>query len=200
MNTLKSGLSIYRVNYSFEIVFFRFPYRTLFQFISIFTHLCYSHHLFLYSNQLFIFSSHPIPFHPIPCHFISSNKQFHTSSSFLPSFPSLLPLHRILRQHIDRPAIHIQHRVLHAHSELPQLLRHLLAPIELRFTSLLRSHINSRLHAERHARRQRRAAADRRRVDVVQPDVVPDVVREILEIQFLFHHRATKYPRFLELL
>ena len=155
---------------------------------------------FLYSNQLFIFSSHPIPFHPIPFHFISSNKQFHTSSSFLPSFPSLLPLHRILRQHIDRPAIHIQHRVLHAHSELPQLLRHLLAPIELRLTSLLRSHINSRLHAERHARRQRRAAADRRRVDVVQPDVVPDVVREILEIQFLFHHRATKYPRFLELL
>ena len=104
---------------------------------------------FLYSNQLFIFSSHPIPFHPIPFHFISSNKQFHTSSSFfpsflpsfLPSFPSLLPLHRILRQHIDRPAIHIQHRVLHAHSELPQLLRNLLAPIELRLTSPLLPHI-----------------------------------------------------------
>lgn len=197
MNTFKSGLSIYRVSYSFEIVFFRFLYRTLFQFISIFTHLCYSHHLFLYSNQLFIFSSHPIPFHPISFHFF---QQTIPHILILPSFPSLLSLHRILRQHIDRPAIHIQHRVLHAHSELPQLLRHFLAPIELRLTSLLRSHINSRLHAERHARRQRRAAADRRRVDVVQPDVVPDVVREILEIQFLFHHRATKYPRFLELL
>ena len=134
---------------------------------------------------------------------LSSNKQTNKQSRTNHSHqlaPSFLSPHRILRQHIDRPAIHIQHRVLHSHSEFAQFLRYFFAPIELPITPALLSHINSRLHTERNARSQRRAAADRRRIDVVQSDVMPDVVREILEVQLLLHHRTTKYPRFLELL
>ena len=41
---------------------------------------------------------------------------------------------RLLRQHVHRLRVHIQQRILHAHAEVSQLLRHLLVVVELRPT------------------------------------------------------------------
>lgn len=41
---------------------------------------------------------------------------------------------RLLRQHVHCLRVHIQQRILHAHAEVSQLLRHLLVVVELRPT------------------------------------------------------------------
>ena len=82
---------------------------------------------------------------------------------------------RVLRQDIHILRIDVQNRVLHSHSEVSQLLRDLLVPVELPSHPHAAPYIQPRLDAERHARRERRVEGHRRRVVVVQSDEVPDL-------------------------